>query len=400
MGKSKKPSASSLRNRAIQLPRRLGAGFFSLPAVSSLEGFFLRLLFGVVVASTISLQVPFHEQPHPVGLARFFDLTWLSDSEKLAAYRGVIYLLLLFYASGWFLPIVLPVLAVVYTLMFTLYNSQGYTHHGYQIVSLTLVVQAVTVLYYTVLRGFRLQPPDLVLNAWLLVQSQVVVTGTYLVSFLTKVFATGGMWFWNAHYIALDMIKTQRQHYFSRFNPADAGDPAEAIWLLEHPWIARGLFASGALLEAVAFFALASRKLGFLIGIALILLHRSVSMLMGLRFQNNEMLCAIFLLGVPYFFSRCLERVQPEAVRLGILIGAGVGIPLSYFAQPVAIRNAMPLSQYLIALVNSLSVWANGNWADFLRFTLPLWTTCLVTAAAGALTAYLASRAKMRASVP
>src|SRR4029434_2007856 len=128
-----------------------------------------------------------------------------------------------------------------------------------QIIGLTLLVQAVTVVYYSVLKGLRLQPPDALLNSWLLVQSQVVVTGTYLVSFLTKLFATGGMWFWKAHYIALDMIKTQRQHYFSRFNPADLGDPPEAIWLLEHPWMARGLFASGALLEAIAFFFLGAR---------------------------------------------------------------------------------------------------------------------------------------------
>jgi hypothetical protein len=32
------------------------------------------------------------------------------------------------------LPIVLPALAVGHALMFTLYNSQGYTHDGYQIV--------------------------------------------------------------------------------------------------------------------------------------------------------------------------------------------------------------------------------------------------------------------------
>lgn len=399
MEKSKKPSAFSLRNRAIRLLRRLGAGFFTLPNVSSLEGFFLRFLFGVVVAFTISLQVPFHDQPHPVGLAHFFDLTWLSDPQKLSAYRNVIYLLLILYISGWLLPIVLPAVAIGHTLMFTLYNSQGYTHHGYQIVSLTLVAQAVTVLYYTVLKGLRLQPPDPLLNAWLLVQSQVVVTGTYLVSFLTKVFATGGMWFWNAHYVALDMIKTQRQHYFSRFNPADAGDPPEALWLLEHPWIARGLFASGALLEAIAFFALASRKLGFLLGVGLILLHRGVSMLMGLRFQNNEMLCAIFLVGIPYFISRGLERVHPAAVRLGLLIGAGAGIPLSYLVQPAAIRNAMPLSHYLVALINSLSVWANGNWADILSFTLPLWTTCLITAAAGALATRFISGARRHAPV-
>ena len=287
---------SLLQNSTISSLRKFADGFFSLPTVSSLEGLFLRLLFGIVVASTLSLQVPFHDQPHPVGLARFFDLTWLSDPEKLSVYRNILYLLLFIYASGWCLPIALPLLAGGYSLMFTLYNSQGYTHHGYQIISLTLFVQAITVLYYSVLKRLRLQPPDALLNSWLLVQSQVVVTGTYLVSFLTKLFVTGGMWFWNANYIALDMIKTQRQHYFSRFNPADLGDPPEAIWLLEHPWLARGLFASGVVLEAIAFFALASRKLSFVLGIGLILMHRSVSMLMGLRFQNNEMLSAIFLM--------------------------------------------------------------------------------------------------------
>ena len=387
------------QSSAISSLRKFADGFFSLPTVSSLEGFFLRFLFGIVVASTLSLQVPFHDQPHPVGLARFFDLTWLSDPQKLSAYRNVLYLLLLFYASGWFLPIVLPLLAVGYSLMFTLYNSQGYTHHGYQIISLTLLVQAITVVYYAVRKGLRLQPPDPLLNSWLLVQSQVVVTGTYLVSFLTKLFATGGMWFWNAHYIALDMIKTQRQHYFSRFNPADLGDPPEAIWLLEHPWLTRGLFTSGVVLEAIAFFALASRRLSFVIGVGLILMHRSVSMLMGLRFQNNEMLSAILLIGIPYFMASCLQRVHPVAVRLGLLIGAGVGIPLSYLAQPAAIQSAMPFSYYLVALVNSLSVWANGNWGEIMKFTLPVWMTCLITAAAGALGARLLTRARMRPSI-
>jgi hypothetical protein len=399
MDRSKKRSAFSLRSRVVQSLSRLGKSFFCLPTVSSLEGFFLRLFFGIVVAHTISLEVPFHDQPHPVGLAHFFDLTWLSDPVKLSTYRSVIYLLLIVYAAGWLLPIVLPGMAVGYTLMFTLYNSQGYIHHGYQIISLTLVAQAAAVLYYTALKGLRLRPPDPLLNAWLLVQSQVVVTGTYLVSFLTKVFSTGGMWFWNANYIAIDLIKTQRQHYFSRFNPVDAGDPAEALWLLEHPWIARGLFTSGAILEAVAFFALASRKLGFLLGVALILMHRSVSMLMGLRFQNNELLCVIFLVGVPYIVARCLERVRPEAIRLGLLVGAGLGVPLSYFAQPVAVQSSMPFPLYLIALVNSISVWANGNWMDILRFTLPMWTTCVVTAAVGTVAAYLISEAKRRTSV-
>jgi hypothetical protein len=128
-------------------------------------------------------------------------------------------------------------------------------------------------------------------------------------------------------------------------------------------------------------------------------MHRSVSMLMGLRSQFNEMLCVIFLVGIPYFVARCLERVRSRAVRLGILIGAGLGVPLGYFVQPVSVRTSMPLPVYLIGLINSLSVWADGNWMDILRFTLPMWTTCLVTAAAGAMVAYLLSGTKRSTSV-
>jgi hypothetical protein len=395
MDNSQKRNACSSRSRVARSLRGLASGFFSLPTVSSLEGFFLRFLLGVVVAFTISLNVPFPTQPHPAGLAHFVDLTWLSDPQKLSVYRNVIYLLVLFYVAGLLLPIVLPALAVGHALIFTLYNSQGYTHHGYQIVTLTLAAQATTVLYYTALKGIRLQPPDALLNAWLLVQSQVVVVGAYLVSFLTKMFSTGGMWFWNANYIAIDLIKTQRQNFYSGLNPVYAQDPVAAMWLLEHPWIARGLFGSGVVLEATAFLALANRKLSFLVGAGLILMHRSVSILMGLKFQYNEMLCVIFLVGIPYFAARCLERIRCRAVRLGILIGAGVGVPLSYFVQPASVQKLMPLPAYIVSLINSLSVWVNGNWMDTLRFTFPMWTTCLVMAAAGAMAARLIS-AKMR----
>ena len=34
-----------------------------------------------------------------------------------------------------------------------------------------------------------------------------------------------------------------------------------------------------------------------------------------------------------------IERVRCRAVRLGILIGAGLGVPLSYFVQPVSVRT-------------------------------------------------------------
>lgn len=363
-------------------------GFFSPPRVTPLEGFLLRAFFALVVAYTLRFDVPFATQPHPAGLARFFDLTWLSDPGHYLFFRGVLGLLLLLYVGGVILPLTLPLLAVGHVLVFTLYNSQGYTHHGFQIVSLTLVAQAATVLYHTVLvGGLRWRPPDARLNAWLLWQSQMIVAGTYLISVFSKMINSRGLWLWNSSYIALDLIKTRRQLYYGGLDPGYAGNPPEATWLLENPWIARGLFGAGFLLEAVAFLALASRKIGFLIGVGLILMHRSIAGLMGLRFDNNEMLCAIYLVGLPFLVAWCLERIADPAVRLGVLAGALAGIPLSYFVQPSSVRSIVSLPGYLSELIKALSVWHDGQLADFLRFTLPMWLACLVMAGVGALVA-------------
>ena len=177
-----------------------------------------------MVAYTLRFEVPFSTQPHPAGLAHFIDLTWLSDPLNFSVYRSAIYVLLLLYVGGLMLAVVLPALALGHVLVFTLYNSQGYTHHGFQIVSLTLVAQAATVFYYTVLKGFRVRPPDARLNAWLLTQSQVIVVGTYLVSVCTKMITTRGLWVWNANYIAADLIKSRRQLYFGDLDPKYQGN--------------------------------------------------------------------------------------------------------------------------------------------------------------------------------
>ena len=387
-GSSKRQKNSFLQNSATPFSR-LRAGFFSPPKVTALEGFLLRAFFAVVVAYTFRFEVPFSTQPHPSGLAHFFDLTWLSNPASYSMFRAAIYFLLVLYMAGVLLPITLPLLALGHVLTFTLYNSQGYTHHGFQIVSLTLVAQAGTVLYDTFCRGVRLRPPDALLNSWLLWQSQVVVVGTYLISVFSKLINSRGLWLWNSSYIATDLIKSRRQLYYGSLDPNYAGNPAEAMWLLENPWMARALFGTGFVLEAIAFLALANRKIAFVIGIALILMHRSIAGLMGLRFDNNEMLCAIYLVGLPFLAAWCLYRIGNPTVRLGVLIGIGVGIPLSYFAQPASIQMAMPLPVYLSNLIESLDVWHNGRVTDFFRLTLRMWMTCIAMALAGAIGARL-----------
>jgi hypothetical protein len=101
------------------------------------------------------------------------------------------------------------------------------------------------------------------------------------------------------------------------------------------------------------------------------------------------MLCAIFLVGLPFLVAWCLYRIANPTVRLGVLVGFAVGIPLSYFAQPASIQTAMPLPVYVSNLIESLDVWHNGRVTDFLRFTLPMWMTCIAMALAGAIGARL-----------
>ena len=146
-----------------------------------------------------------------------------------------------------------------------------------------------------------MRPPDALLNSWLLWQSQVVVVGTYLISVFSKLINSRGLWLWNSSYIATDLIKSRRQLYYGSLDPNYAGNPVEAMWLLENPWMARAVWDRGFVLEAIAFLALANRKIAFVIGVALILMHRSIAGLMGLRFDNNEMLCAIYLVGLPFW---------------------------------------------------------------------------------------------------
>ena len=120
---------------------------------------------------------------------------------------------------------------------------------------------------------------------------------------------SGGMWLWRANNVAVDIIKTQRQTYYNDLNPENVGDPANALWLLAHPWQARLLFSSGVILETLSFVAIGSRVLAFFIGVSLIAMHRSIEELMGgLTFPNNEYLCLIFLINVPFIVAWPLDR--------------------------------------------------------------------------------------------
>ena len=359
--------------------RRIFSGWFTLPQVSMWEGFFSRLLFAILLIFTIRFQVAETGEPNPVGLLTLLHkmdahqnwLTWLADAQTWTVYKGIFIALLAVYVSGYGLPLVLPVLAVMHLLPFTLYDSQGFTHHGNQIVTCTIIIQAGAVWWSCLLRRFSMQAPDEKLRAWMLVQAQVILTGMYFISAITKMVNSGGMWWWNSNNVALDMIKTQRQSYLNHLAPEYAGTPPEALWMLQHVWIARLCFTSGLFLEAACILGIGNRWLGFIMGVSLIAMHRSIDRLMGgLSFLYNELLALIFLVGVPYMLACLLERVKNETVRVGIIMGVGVGILSSYWMVKYGIQTAdshalTSQGAYLLFLVKQLETWNSLEWKDW-----------------------------------
>lgn len=118
---------------------RFWRGLFALPDVSPVEALVYRALMAMAVFWFFPAAVQHTAQPEPVGLAHWTDLTWLHGDGVMPVYRTVFLAALLLFVAGVQLPAVLPLVTLLHILPPTLHNSQGFTFHGNQILSLTLL---------------------------------------------------------------------------------------------------------------------------------------------------------------------------------------------------------------------------------------------------------------------
>ena len=125
------------------LPQRAWLALFPIPNVSAMEAFLMRAFLAATILRFLPVSIGESSQPFPVGLAHFFNLTWLSQPNTYLTYKLVVMAACLLYASGAALRVSLPLLTVLQVLPYTLLNSQGHMHHSYQIISLTLLGMAV-----------------------------------------------------------------------------------------------------------------------------------------------------------------------------------------------------------------------------------------------------------------
>jgi len=284
-------------------------GFRPVP-VSGWEWFLMRAGFAVVNFLDFQSRQPFNYpgQPAPVGLARLFDLTWLSQPWAYPAFVALAAIGLVSYVTGYGLVVSLPALTLLHTLMRTYENSQGSIHHSHQMVTLVLLAQSIVVVTIRVKewrKGGKMEWGDgLTERSWLLYYTQGAVAATYVVAALSKAINSKLMWVWNSPYVAFDFVKAQRQQYYKLLEPQYAGDMAAAEWVLAHPMLARIGFGGAFFLELFALIALKNRPWAFWTGLALIGLHRGIFWIMHLRFHNSELVLLIFFLNLPYWAWR------------------------------------------------------------------------------------------------
>jgi hypothetical protein len=338
---------------------------FPRPRVSEREFFFTRALFAFAMLYFLPWGSTDTTQPAPVGLARIMDLTWLANPVAFGYYKTAAACLLFLYAAGVALRWTLPVLCFVQLLPYTLLNSQGSPHHGFQVLSLPLLALAVLAVIQQsssgpwrsqLLAGLGCVLAGVAFHSWLcsemrnsvvqallpvfgsvtgwvidpaeaavfvglafglsklgrsgsseryrsshLFAAQWMIGATYFISVCSKMKMSDWGWFARSHYIVLDTVKSTRQSFYSGLDPALNIDPPGLHFFMQHPDLTRVFFSAGVLLEMMIVFSAGSRRLALLFGIATFVMHRSIQELMTLNFHTNEAMLAIFFMNLPYW---------------------------------------------------------------------------------------------------
>lgn len=282
------------------------------------EGFIARLCFAALALSMMwGLKFPFESQNVPTGLAHFVDLTFLSKPGVMTWVTWAFAVLCLPYVVGRGLAVVLPLLTLIHCSVFAYFNSQGFKSHGNQIISLILLAQACVVVFFAAHRWIKGRPFPLragrTRDSYLIYYSQVVIAGVYMTSVVSKLDVSNFRWIHNLPNMAVQLVKTHRQEFYS--NPAKSGitrdaEVPTARWMLDHPNQTRLLLGAGLLLEALCFLVLANRGWALVIGLSITAMHLIIGWLMRLYFDFNVYASLIFLINLPFWVVWVGRRIQ------------------------------------------------------------------------------------------
>jgi len=259
------------------------------------EMFLMRLCMLYPFYRAIGRKLP-NVQPHPNGLAHFFDLTFLAQPAVVQGTMILSIVAAFFYVSGWLMIPALTVLSVVLILQGTLINSQGAINHSLQLLTMVVVAQWLVYIYGAV-RHLGRHQAHLQAVHW----AKIVIAASYVTAAFSKLFASSEFWIARVPYMALQVIKSNLQTYYNRLevNPSFIAEKFP-YWVLEFPNVARLFFGAGLALELFAFLALVSRGWALFIGISMLVLHYTIQIIMTLEFRHHVYLLLIFYVNAPW----------------------------------------------------------------------------------------------------
>ena len=301
----------------------------------------MRLLLGIATYMSLLVMLPdifglskkaaglasFTEASSPVGLGKLIDLTFLSNHSVGVAMHYIVVVALVAYILGLVMPVSTLVVFLVHCSVFTLNNSKGATHHGYQILSITLLAQ--TCVYWVPLlcrplpdkvrRYLPTHGPGLHRRDLFVFYSQVAIAGAYVIAGLSKVLRSHVKWIIESPDVSVQIVKSHSQKYYEYLHPewSDMG-LTYANWIAAHPWLTRLMLTSGLALELFAFLLLVNRAWAAFIGISLILMHLAIGEIMGLHFPENIRADFAMLVNAPFWIfaaAMLLARRQKTALR-------------------------------------------------------------------------------------
>jgi hypothetical protein len=274
----------------------------------------LRLGLAYVAWQTFLGGSEFDGQPHPNGLARFVDLTFLSNDQVEGVLRPLAGVSLLAYVIG--VPAAASLLVPTWfgIGLFTLKNSQGAIGHSFQVVHLCLLAAWLAGVWTVASRWRRRPLPHGFSGAQLeLDWARQALAAGYVVSAITKLVESGGLWFRDSQYFALHLIKNNDMKYYGTLEAGVQKLEWLPEWMMGHPLASQLFFGLALPLELFAYLGCRNRRLALLFGVGLTGFHLCVKQLTQLDFVYNMELLLVLMVNPAWWFAWMLRPRQGTA---------------------------------------------------------------------------------------
>ncbi len=191
----------------------------------------------------------------------------------------------------------------------TLGNSQRAIGHTTQIVTLVLFASWLAAVWTQICRlrhrplPFDFTPAQLAAD-W----TRQVFMSTYVVSAISKLIQSHGLWFQDAPYFGLQIVKAMGMAKYGAYGP---GHDVEGIaqFMLDHPVVAKILIGGAMPMELFAFLAVLNRRTALFFGLALYAFHNTVTEVLHLGFVYHKALLLILMVNPVWWLVQIVRRL-------------------------------------------------------------------------------------------